>query len=77
MRDDNVGAVRCVSLWRAPGVHAPELEALAGDVFFPVGAGLVGRVSTTGEPLWVEDLAQATAFPRLGLAAKRGIRWLR
>ena len=72
MRDDNVGAVRCVSLWRAPGVHAPELEALAGDVFFPVGAGLVGRVSTTGEPLWVEDLATGASFPRLALAAKRG-----
>ena len=46
MRDDNVGAVRCLSLWRAPGVQVPELEALEGDVFFPVGAGLVGRVST-------------------------------
>jgi PAS domain S-box-containing protein len=72
VRDDNVGAVRCVSLWRAPGVHAPELEALAGDVFFPVGAGLVGRVSTTGEPLWVEDLATGASFPRLALACKRG-----
>ena len=26
VRDDNVGAVRCVSLWRAPGVQAPELD---------------------------------------------------
>jgi two-component system, cell cycle sensor histidine kinase and response regulator CckA len=73
MRDDNVGAVRCVSLWRAPGVHAPELEALEGDVFFPVGTGLVGRVSRTGEALWVEDLAQGAIFPRMHLAAKRGM----
>jgi PAS domain S-box-containing protein len=73
MRDDNVGAVRCVSLWRAPGVQAPELEALEGDVFFPVGTGLVGRVSRTGEALWVEDLAQGAPFPRMGLAAKRGM----
>jgi PAS domain S-box-containing protein len=73
MRDDNVGAVRCVSLWRAPGVQAPELEALEGDVFFPVGTGLVGRVSRTGEALWVEDLAKGATFPRMGLAAKRGM----
>jgi PAS domain S-box-containing protein len=73
MRDDNVGAVRCVSLWRAPGVHAPELEALEGDVFFPVGKGLVGRVSTTGEALWVEDLQTGATFPRMRLAARRGL----
>jgi len=73
MRDDNVGAVRCVSLWRAPGVQAPELEALEGDVFFPVGTGLVGRVSRTGEALWVEDLTRGATFPRMGLAAKRGM----
>jgi PAS domain S-box-containing protein len=73
MRDDAVGAVRCVSLWRAPGVQAPELEALEGDVFFPVGKGLVGRVSKTGEAMWVEDLAKGAAFPRMGLAAKRGM----
>ncbi|HEV7503079.1 MAG TPA: PAS domain S-box protein, partial [Vicinamibacteria bacterium] len=73
VRDDNVGAVRCVSLWRAPGVQAPELEALEGDVFFPVGKGLVGRVSKTGETMWVEDLAKGAAFPRMALAAKRGM----
>jgi PAS domain S-box-containing protein len=73
VRDDNVGAVRCVSVWRAQGVQAPELEALAGDVFFPVGAGLVGRVSTTGETLWVEDLREGASFPRLRLAARRGL----
>ena len=73
IRDDNVGAVRCVSLWRAPGVQAPELEALEGDVFFPVGTGLVGRVSRTGEAMWVEDLANDATFPRMRLAAKRGM----
>ena len=73
MRDDNVGAVRCVSLWRAAGVQVPELEALDGDVFFPVGAGLVGRVSTTGETLWVDDLKTGATFPRMRLAARRGL----
>src|SRR5438477_4603778 len=58
MRDDDVGAVKCVSLWKAEGVEAPELEALAGDVFFPLGTGLVGHVSATAETLWVEDLAR-------------------
>jgi two-component system, cell cycle sensor histidine kinase and response regulator CckA len=73
VRDDNVGAVRCVSLWRAEGVQVPELEALAGDVFFPVGAGLVGRVSATGETLWVDDVRTSATFPRLALAARRGL----
>jgi PAS domain S-box-containing protein len=73
VRDDNVGAVRCVSLWRGPGIQAPELEALDGDVFFPVGAGLVGRVSRTGDALWVEDLRKDAPFPRLQLAARRGL----
>jgi PAS domain S-box-containing protein len=73
VRDDNVGAVRCVSLWRAAEVHVPELEALDGDVFFPVGAGLVGRVSRTGDTLWVEDLKKDAPFPRMHLAARRGL----
>jgi two-component system cell cycle sensor histidine kinase/response regulator CckA len=73
VRDDNVGAVRCVSLWRAPGIQVPELEALDGDVFFPVGAGLVGRVSRTGHTMWVADLKKDAAFPRMRLAARRGL----
>ena len=73
MRDDEVGAVRCVRLWRAEGVEAPELEALAGDVYFPVGAGLVGRVCATRETLWVEDLSKGATFPRMALAARRGM----
>jgi PAS domain S-box-containing protein len=73
VRDDNVGAVRCVSLWRGPGIKVPELEALDGDVFFPVGAGLVGRVSRTGDTLWVEDLRKDASFPRMRLAARRGL----
>jgi len=73
MRDDDVGAVKCVSLWKTDGVTAPELEALAGDVFFPLGAGLVGHVSATSEMLWVEDLGRDSSFPRMTLAARRGL----
>jgi two-component system, cell cycle sensor histidine kinase and response regulator CckA len=73
VRDDEVGAVRCVHLWKAEGVEAPELEALAGDVFFPVGAGLVGQVSASGETLWVENLRENAPFPRMALAARHGL----
>ena len=73
MRDDEAGAVRCAQLWRAAGVEAPELVALDRDVFFPVGAGLTGHVCATGETLWVEDLGQPAPFPRMELAARRGL----
>ena len=53
--------------------EAPELMALDRDVFFPVGAGLTGHVCATGETLWVEDLGQPAPFPRMELAARRGL----
>jgi len=73
MRDDVAGAVRCLHLWRTGDLEVPELEALEGDVFFPVDAGLTGRVIATGEALWVEDLREETPFPRTALAARRGL----
>src|SRR5439155_22615822 len=34
---------------------------------------LTGHVCAAGETLWIEDVGQPSAFPRLSLAARRGL----
>ena len=70
MRDDAVGAVRCVSLWRAPGVQAPSWKRWRACLL-PGGQGPRGARLQDGRAMWVEDLARR-GF-RMGLAAKRGM----
>jgi PAS domain S-box-containing protein len=65
--------LRCVEVWRAPGVSAPRFEELTRRTLFPSGIGLPGRSWATGEPTWVADVIVDSNFPRAEVAAQEGL----
>ncbi len=71
--DPHAGVIRCVDLWRRPGVNCDQFEAATREAAFPPDVGLPGRVWSSGRPLWVGDLAAAGTFPRVAAAARSGL----
>jgi PAS domain S-box-containing protein len=62
--------LRCVDTWVAPLSKVSEFVELSRETTFEPGAGLPGRVWSSGEPTWIADVALDDNFPR-GLAAAR------
>ena len=72
--DREAGLLRFAEAWRAEGVDLGEFERLSGRRTFAHGdTGLPGRVWESAEPLWVEDIAAESSFPRSALAARAGL----
>jgi signal transduction histidine kinase len=71
--DDAAGVLRFAASWHQPGSVLAAHLALSEGIAFTPGAGLVGRVWQTGQPLWVSDLTrqkhvlQASLAPGLAL----------
>jgi two-component system sensor histidine kinase/response regulator len=72
-RDHDAGVVRCVDLWRRPGVGCDEFEAVTRQSAFPPDVGLPGRVWASEQPLWVGDVTRDDNFPRTAAAARCGL----
>ena len=66
------GHLRCVCTWHA-GDGAPEFEALSARITLALGEGLPGRVSASGEPMWVVDTPEDANFPRAEAARRGGL----
>jgi len=69
-------ALRCLDIWRAPGVDLGEFERVTRDSAFPRGVGLPGRVWAGDEPIWHADVTalEGAQFPRLPYALAAGVR---
>ena len=67
------GVLRCVDVWKAPGLDVPEFEAITREMTFPPGVGLPGRVWSTGATAWIEDVVRDDNFPRASMAAAEGL----
>jgi signal transduction histidine kinase/DNA-binding response OmpR family regulator len=65
--------LRCVEVWRAPGVEAPEFERMTRGSVFEPGTGLPGRVWASGRPAWIVDVVADPNFPRAAVAAREGL----
>jgi two-component system sensor histidine kinase/response regulator len=72
-RDRTAGVVRCVDLWRRPGVACDEFEAVTRQSAFPPDVGLPGRVWSSRQALWVSDVTRDDNFPRTAAAARGGL----
>lgn len=66
--------LRFVESWSAQGQDVEEFVRVSRGRTFKRGeAGLPGRVWGRGEPLWVEDIAADSTFPRASLAGRAGL----
>jgi PAS domain S-box-containing protein len=71
--DGQQNVLRCVGVWKRPGVEAPEFERKTRQTLFQPGIGLPGRVWASGEPAWIEDVTEDSNFPRAPLAIAEGL----
>lgn len=71
--DSEQNVLRCVHVWRRPGVETPEFERATRETLFQPRIGLPGRVWTSGKPAWIEDVPQDGNFPRAPFAAAEGL----
>jgi two-component system cell cycle sensor histidine kinase/response regulator CckA len=71
--DREAGLLRLLEAWSMPLDGGNEFMEASRTWTFPQGVGLPGNVWTTGEPIWLPDLAAATSFPRVELAARAGL----
>ncbi len=71
--DGAAGVLRCVEIWHASSVEAPEFEQLSRNLTFRQGEGLPGRVWAEAQPAWVADVAVALNLPRMPAANKEGL----
>jgi PAS domain S-box-containing protein len=71
--DREAGLLRLLEAWSMPLDGGDEFMAASRTWTFPPGVGLPGSVWATGEPIWLPDLAAASSFPRVELAARVGL----
>jgi PAS domain S-box-containing protein len=63
-----LGMLRCVAVWRPPGIEVTDFEKHSRQFAFARGEGLPGRAWDSGQPVWVPD----APFPRSVAAHRNG-----
>jgi PAS domain S-box-containing protein len=71
--DRDLDVLRCAGLWHRPAAKIESFAASTRQRTFPQGAGLPGRVWTTGEPVWLADAMAHEDLHRAWEAARAGI----
>ena len=70
--DRPAGLLRCLDVWRPPGL-AEDFEAATRRMTFGPDSSLPGRVWTSGKSLWMPDVAEDERFERRHVAAGAGL----
>ena len=66
--------LRCSDTWSITSSEVREFVALGKQqVFAPTPAGLICRVWSTGEPVWIDDVSREPGFLRASIAAEAGL----
>jgi PAS domain S-box-containing protein len=71
--DDNKNVLRCVETWHSPSTPLEEFDRVTRNHTFAHGIGLPGRVWSSAQPVWVEDVTQDLNFPRAISAQREGL----
>ncbi|MEP7153150.1 MAG: PAS domain S-box protein, partial [Nitrospira sp.] len=74
LRNPETGLLQCRSYWSASPITCDPFEALSRSLSFRVGESLPGRVLSTDNPAWIEDIAVDADMPRKDAAATCGLR---
>jgi PAS domain S-box-containing protein len=71
--DGEAKALRCVEFWHKGSIEVPEFERLSRDFTFVRGLGLPGRVWSSLEPEYINDVVLDENFPRGPIAEREGL----
>ena len=71
--DLKTNVLRLIETWQAPASQFAEFGAASRQITFAPGAGLPGRVWSTGQPVWIPDVVEDANFPRAQIAAREGL----
>ncbi|MCA1568342.1 MAG: PAS domain S-box protein [Acidobacteria bacterium] len=66
--------LRCAEGWHGPFVTDEVFAEMCGINPLPPGVGMPGRVWSSGEPVWITDIAREENFPRARIAQRAGLR---
>ncbi|GJQ58464.1 MAG: PAS domain S-box protein [Candidatus Scalindua sp. AMX11] len=65
--------LHCSELWHLPSLEVSEFRTVSWEMTLSRGVGLPGRVLSSGQPTWIEDVAKDSNFPRAKIASKEGL----
>ena len=65
--------VACVSTWQSPALASDDFASATKQALFAPGVGLPGRVWSTREPAWIQDVTRDSNFPRARAAERAGL----
>ena len=65
--------LRCSELWHLPSLEVSEFATISRQRTFPPGIGLPGRVLSSAQPAWIEDVVRDSNFPRAKIASREGL----
>jgi signal transduction histidine kinase/CheY-like chemotaxis protein/HAMP domain-containing protein len=71
--DPDADALRCVEAWLRPGSGCEGFVELTRATTFSSGVGLPGRMGSSRQPTWVEDVTTDVNFPRAQAALECGL----
>jgi PAS domain S-box-containing protein len=60
--------------WSAPSIDVSEFDDVSADLAFERGAGLPGRVWSSGAPIHIADIVEGISFLPSSAAVKQGLR---
>ena len=72
--DQAASVLRVVEICHASEMKTPEFDRLTRTITFVKGIGLPGRIWTSGEPAWIDNVVADKNFPRAPVAAREGLR---
>ncbi len=71
--DEEVDQLRCHAVWSYDSTRAAAFEEATRQTLFPPGAGLPGRVWTSRQAVWIEDVVEDRNFKRVSAAKEAGV----
>jgi PAS domain S-box-containing protein len=73
--DEKANVLHCIESWCVDDERIREfLDASARETFVPSKTGMIRRVLSTGQSVWIEDVTERKDFQRSSLAGEAGLR---
>ena len=72
--DEAHNRLHCIETWSIDDARIRDfLEVSCRETFVPSSGGMIRRVLTTGQSVWIADVTQKPDFMRAGIAAEAGL----